>query len=357
MTVIPNAVTARSAFSVGFSSVNATRVISCFAESIVSIWCDTIFPPLSSGNGKVSVMKSIFIANMNQSITVAIVTRNRAHDLRECLQSLVQQTVSLAHIIVINNASSDNTSEIIQNFEKLLPVREIFEKKVGYPDVYNRALKEVKTTWIAFIDDDCVADIRWYSEVVKATKLYTGYTAILGTSTNYYSKNPYACAMQFSNEWWRRQSITGTQIIDYMCLDSRNIVYNGQFLKKHHIKFDKLFIGGGEDSDLGLQIKHKRLQVVFVGRMIVHHKEPQNFRFYLNKKYQYYQSQQLLLKKWGMSKESLNSKGKDMQTFLRVFIGVTAKLSFVQRIASLFVIVSEILASRLRLYRIKIYSK
>src|SRR3989338_128763 len=109
---------------------------------------------------------------MDHSITVAIVTRNRARDLRDCLQSLLHQALLPGKILIVNNNSSDQTPDVIKEFSDALPITEVIEKKTGYPTVYNRAIQEATTTWVAFVDDDCVADTGWYSEVLKAIKRF-----------------------------------------------------------------------------------------------------------------------------------------------------------------------------------------
>lgn len=50
---------------------------------------------------------------MNKSVAIIIVTYNRCKLLKECLNSLFQQTYSYFEIILVDNNSSDNTPELI----------------------------------------------------------------------------------------------------------------------------------------------------------------------------------------------------------------------------------------------------
>jgi len=217
-----------------------------------------------------------------KNITVVIVTRNRAKDLKECLESLARQKVLPEEVMVINNNSDDNTSEVIAVFKNRLKIEEYIEDKIGYSYVYNRGLKEAKTDWVAFIDDDCVAKRNWYEQIIKSIRRLSNCSkivSILGQSKNYYSDNVFACLFQYGNVLWREENMRfSREIINYEILDSRNIVHNKKLLNDNKIKFDERLIYGSEDCDLGLQIQNKNLKAKYVVAMIAYHKEPSNLK-------------------------------------------------------------------------------
>jgi glycosyltransferase involved in cell wall biosynthesis len=247
---------------------------------------------------------------MRQPITVAIVTRNRANDLQECLSSLTRQSLAPEKVLIINNNSSDHTKDVIRKFSRILSIGVVLEKNIGYPAVYNRATREVKTRWIAFIDDDCVADRQWFYNLTKATKRFHKYAAIAGTSLNYYSTNCYACAFQFSYEYWRHRSVDKTKVLDYRTLDSRNIAYNLPLLFRHRIRFDEQFTVGAEDSDMGMQIQHNMLKAAYIAEMIIFHKEPKTFASYFRKKQTQARALLRLIEKWGDDKPPFGAQGR-----------------------------------------------
>lgn len=287
---------------------------------------------------------------MDQSITVAIVTRNRANDLRDCLDSLVGQTLVPKNILIVNNNSTDHTEKVIHQFASILPIRAVVEKKTGYPAVYNRALKEVKTRWVAFIDDDCAADKQWYGELVKAIKRFKGYGAVAGPSQNYYPDNVYACAFQFAYEYWRLRSIDKTSVLDYRALDSRNIIYNKQLLSQLKITFDEAFSIGAEDSDTGLQIQENGLQAAYVRDVIVYHKEPTSWRSFWRKKKNQAKALRLLTQKW--SGKMYKKRGdKRIGDAVSLFMTSTKQLSFWKRFFTLLLVTTDFVLARFRFYR------
>lgn len=288
---------------------------------------------------------------MNPSITVAIVTRNRANDLRECLRSLSLQVIKPKKILIVNNDSSDATPHVIHEFMRILPIKVVIEKTIGYPVVYNRALHETKTTWTAFIDDDCVADMRWYSELAKAVERFSGHAAIAGASLNYYPKNSYACAFQFWYEYWRRRSIHKTSITDYRTLDSRNIVYNKKLLFKHKIAFDNTFSVGAEDSDVGLQIQNKDLKAKYLQEAKVFHKEPKTMSSYIRKKQAYAVALRHLTKKWKTKKLPL-VKRKQLELMRTTFRLATKQLSPLGRLKTFCIVFVDYVFSRYHVYEL-----
>lgn len=284
------------------------------------------------------------------SITVAIVTRNRATHLKECLVSLTNQTIKPKKILIVNNNSTDNTEKIIHSFKYSLPITTVKEKNVGFSYVYNRALKETKTNWIVFIDDDCTAVEDWFEMFTKKIYGNPKVCTILGNSLNYYPHNIFACAFQFSHEWWKSRSINREKIVDYSVLDSRNIAYNCTFLKKYKIFFDESLIHGAEDSDIGRQIQQKKLIALYAQDIRVYHKEPTTINDFFRKKILYFISGEKLSQKWRKDPIILNKT--KIYTLISLFRKYSNKLSIGNKILLILLLCSDVVFQKSRLYKL-----
>ena len=109
-------------------------------------------------------------------ITIAIPTHNRAEFLESCLESLLHQDISLNNfaVMVIDNASSDNTQEIIREFTGKFPIFTSYVAPViGLSHAKNLAMEKCETSWIGYLDDDGKARPNWVSEAFKIIQLDT----------------------------------------------------------------------------------------------------------------------------------------------------------------------------------------
>jgi glucosyl-dolichyl phosphate glucuronosyltransferase len=124
-------------------------------------------------------------------ITIAICTFNRAESLRLTLDSLLAIQVPRGlswEILIVNNNSTDNTDDVINEYVSRLPVRREFEARAGKSNALNRAIDVAKGDYIIWIDDDVIVDAslltayaaafrRWPDAVVFGGRIKPKYQA------------------------------------------------------------------------------------------------------------------------------------------------------------------------------------
>jgi glycosyltransferase involved in cell wall biosynthesis len=106
------------------------------------------------------------------SITLLIATYNRARILRQTLQALseVDRAGIDLEVIIIDNNSSDDTTDAAVEYRGHLPLRVLKETRAGKNCALNRALREIALKDIVlFADDDVVPAHNWLKEVVGST--------------------------------------------------------------------------------------------------------------------------------------------------------------------------------------------
>lgn len=67
---------------------------------------------------------------MNNFLTVIIPIYNDGDNIERCLKSLFNQTLKQFNIIVVNDASTDNTLNILISYQKKFPFKIINMKKI-----------------------------------------------------------------------------------------------------------------------------------------------------------------------------------------------------------------------------------
>lgn len=259
-------------------------------------------------------------------VSVVIVTKDRSNQLTHCLGSLAGQSQKLDELVVVDNNSSDTTSLRVQHFIKnsLFPVRLVNERKIGFPVVYNRGLKEAKYPWVAFIDDDCVADRDWFANIKKAILKNTKVAAILGQSKTLNSQNVYSLATLFFDEIWKQCSIRDTKILDTEILDNKNLVYNKKFLIENKLSYDETRInrynGASEDCDLGMEIGRAGGEALYDKDILVFHKDPDSFSWYYKKLLWGTRAHLTYEKKWRKERNQTSSYFKKIIGIFRYFV-------------------------------------
>jgi glycosyltransferase involved in cell wall biosynthesis len=105
-------------------------------------------------------------------ISVIVCTHNRARRLEQTLKSLQEMAVPVGlpwELIIVDNNSSDNTKEIIDDFinKSDLNVRYVIERHQGLSHARNMGIQEASGNIIAFTDDDCIVDRHWITSISK----------------------------------------------------------------------------------------------------------------------------------------------------------------------------------------------
>jgi glycosyltransferase involved in cell wall biosynthesis len=107
-------------------------------------------------------------------VSVVMCTCNRGHMLPEALQSLLSLRADGVRyeIVVVDNASVDNTAEIVRGMAENSPVplRLVHESTPGGAYAHNRGISAAAGEWIAWFDDDEIADPQWLSALLDTAK-------------------------------------------------------------------------------------------------------------------------------------------------------------------------------------------
>ena len=101
-------------------------------------------------------------------VTVAVCTRNRAGQIRECLDALVEidYPAHLLDIVIVDNAPVDtSTRDVVAGYSRL---RYVCEPRPGLDWARNRAIQESSGDIVAFTDDDVSVEPGWVAALAAA---------------------------------------------------------------------------------------------------------------------------------------------------------------------------------------------
>lgn len=177
---------------------------------------------------------------------VVITTYNRINLLKECLKACINQTYKFEKIIIVNNASTDNTSEYLEDLNKknkdILIINS--EKNLGGAGGFylglKKALKE-DVDYILIIDDDAILNKDYNERIIKyiekKEKNISGYSGTVKTNNE----------IQYEH---RRHLKPG-----FKCIDSNKTEYAKEFFDYELSTFCGLFISKKLIEKIGLPEK------------------------------------------------------------------------------------------------------
>lgn len=105
---------------------------------------------------------------MNPFFSIIIPNYNKAEYLKECIDSVLEQTFTSFEMIVVDDGSTDASIEILKEYQSRNDprIKIIMQPNSGLPSIArNNGIKAASAEWICFLDSDDF----WYPEKLKKT--------------------------------------------------------------------------------------------------------------------------------------------------------------------------------------------
>ncbi|NHM29994.1 glycosyltransferase family 2 protein [Neobacillus terrae] len=106
---------------------------------------------------------------LNPDISIIIPVYNGAGTIKQAIASCLAQTYENFEIIIVDNASTDNTKEIVSSFNSE-KVKYFYTDQKGRSNARNIGLQKAKGEWIQFLDADDLLDENKLTSGMKILK-------------------------------------------------------------------------------------------------------------------------------------------------------------------------------------------
>ncbi len=119
---------------------------------------------------------------MNELVSIIMPSYNTGQFIENTIKSVLAQTYTNWELILVDDCSTDSTDEVVSAFLSDARIHYIKnERNSGAAVSRNRALREAKGKWIAFLDSDDL----WMPEKLKKQILFMGKNGYHFSYTNY----------------------------------------------------------------------------------------------------------------------------------------------------------------------------
>ncbi len=159
---------------------------------------------------------------MTPLISVIVPIYNVEKYLDQCLLSIQQQTYPHIEVIMMNDGSTDNSSEIAQRYVDNDQRFHLYtQSNQGLSAARNNALTYATGEFVSFVDSDDLLAVDYYETLTHAIESYDilqiGYTRINTQGENIARKHP---------------------IHNYQFVSACLRLYRHDYLTKHHLQFE-----------------------------------------------------------------------------------------------------------------------
>ena len=192
---------------------------------------------------------------MDPLVTIIVITRNHGRHLKGCLQRLLDQSYSNYEILVVDDESTDNTSEVVNNLSSGNIRYFRNDKRLNVALSRNFGIEKSAGEFIFFTDADCLPNRHWVAEGMRCFDD----SSVIGVEGATLAEH-----QNVSAEYHIVENVTGGQY------QTCNVAYRKKVLQKIG-GFNPKFEYAYEDIDLAIRAKREGA-MPFCKDMLVFHR-------------------------------------------------------------------------------------
>ena len=214
-------------------------------------------------------------------VSVIVPIYNNERYLRECLDSIVNQTLKDIEIICIDDGSTDNSSNIVDEYAlKDSRIKVIHKKNEGLGKAYNLGMSLADGEYIGMVESDDFAELNMFENLYNLAK--SNDADIVKGNFFFYTSSPLCnyVSNDIKNEWIDK--ITNIKEFgEILTIPSQLFwaaLYRKDFIYKHNIRF--LETPGASYQDVSFAFKTTALaeRIFLTSKPYIHYRVDNPFQ-------------------------------------------------------------------------------
>jgi len=214
-------------------------------------------------------------------ISVIIPTYNRAEILKKCVNALFEQTYSPEkyEIIIIDDGSTDKTSDTINNLISGAPINIIYKKQPnkGPAAARNMGIKHASGKIVYFTGDDIIATqnlleehMRWHEANPQENIAVLGYV----TWSPDLKISPFMYWLENGGPQFCYHKITMKKEVNYRYFYTCNVSLKKKYLMENGLFDEEFQYAAFEDTELAYRLMKKGLRIFYNKKAVGYHYHP-----------------------------------------------------------------------------------
>lgn len=217
----------------------------------------------------------------NPLVSIIVVNWNGIEFIDDCLSALEKQTWKQREFILVDNGSTDGSTERIRNWTaRLADAQGIFlSENTGFCKANNLAFAKATGEWVALINNDAVAEPNWLEELLRHADV-AGRIGMLGGKILFFDPPGVIDKAGHLIYWDGQNRGRGTMEADTDQYNkAEEILWPDACAALYHRKlfeetggFDETFFAFGDDADLGMRARLLGWKAKYVPTAVVYHR-------------------------------------------------------------------------------------
>lgn len=193
-------------------------------------------------------------------VTVAIPTRNRSHFLRQCLTSVLQQSMTKLEIWISDNASADETAGVVASFDDPRIHYAPLETNIGLYGNLSRGLRLGTAPYVTLVPDDALMHPR-NLELKLAMMEQNGEIDVVHSAARVDFLEPEGRVVETTSNGGLSDTVAlerGPHIVQRLLIEPYGINITSALMRRTVVANDGFDEADGPPADLGLALRLAR---------------------------------------------------------------------------------------------------